>query len=120
MEDEFETRLVGDSMVRGQLVEFSGRSSNSSRKRFCNPGSRLDDIAAMCEDVTREADHNSLFIIHLGTNDAKTTRSTEVLEKYHRMIREYKRRTDSNIIIISGILPRVGDEQFLQQGVQHQ
>jgi len=111
MEDEFETRLVGDSMVRGQLVEFCGRSSNSRRKRFCYSGARLDDITAACEDVTSEADHNTLFIIHAGTNDVETTRSEELLEKYRRMIKQYKRKTDGNNIIISGILPRVDAEQ---------
>jgi len=111
MEDEFETRLVGDSMVRGQLVEFCGRSSNSRRKRFCYSGARLDDITAACEDVTSEADNNTLFIIHAGTNDVETTRSEELLEKYRRMIKQYKRKTDGNNIIISGILPRVDAEQ---------
>ena len=111
MEDEFETRLVGDSMVRGQLVEFCGRSSNSRRKRFCYPGARLDDVTAVCEEVTNEADQNTLFIVHAGTNDVQTTRSEELLEKYRRMINQYKSKTDGNNIIISGILPRVGAEQ---------
>ena len=111
MEDDFETRLVGDSMLRGQLVEFCGRSSNSRRKRFCYPGARLDDITAVCEDVTSDADENTLFIIHAGTNYVQTTRSEELLEKYRRMIKQYKRKTESKNIIISGILPRVGAEQ---------
>jgi len=104
MEDEFETRLVGDSMVRGQLVEFCGRSSNSRRKRFCYPGARLDDITAACDDVTSEADQNTLFIIHAGTNDVETTRSEELLEKYRRMINQYKLKTNGNNILISEIL----------------
>ena len=111
LEEDFETRLVGDSMIRGQLVEFCGRSSNSRRKRFCYPGARLDDVTAVCEDVTRDADPNALYIIHAGTNDVKTTRSEELLEKYRRMIAQYKRKTNGNNIIISGILPRVGAEQ---------
>ena len=98
-------------MVRGQLVEFCGRSSNSRRKRFCYPGARLDDVTAVCEEVTNEADQNTLFIVHAGTNDVQTTRSEELLEKYRRMINQYKSKTDGNNIIISGILPRVGAEQ---------
>ena len=111
LEDEFETRLVGDSMVRGQLVEFCGSSSNSRRKRFCYPGARLDDVTAACDDVTNDADHNTLLIVHAGTNDVQTTRSEELLEKYRRMINRYKSKVDGNNIIISGILPRVGAEQ---------
>ena len=111
MEDEFETRLVGDSMVRGQLVEFCGRSSNSRRKRFCYPGAKLDDITAACDDVTKDADRNTLLIVHAGTNDVQSTRSEELLEKYRRMIRRFKSKVDASNVIISGILPRVGAEQ---------
>ena len=111
MEDEFETRLVGDSMVRGQLVEFCGRSSNSRRKRFCYPGAKLDDITAACDDVTKDANRNTLLIVHAGTNDVQSTRSEELLEKYRRMIRRFKSKVDASNVIISGILPRVGAEQ---------
>ena len=111
MEDEFETRLVGDSMVRGQLVEFCGRSSNSRRKRFCYPGAKLDDITAACDDVTKDADRNTLLIVHAGTNDVQSTRSEELLEKYRRMIHRFKSKVDASNVIISGILPRVGAEQ---------
>ena len=112
VDDEFETRLVGDSMVRGQLVEFCGRSSNGRRKRFCYPGARLDDVTAVCDDVTSEADENTLLIVHAGTNDVQTTRSEELLEKYRNMIKRFKSKVDSKNIIISGILPRVGAEQI--------
>jgi len=102
MEDESETRLVEDSLVRGQLVEFCGPSSNSRRKCFCYSGVRLDDITAPCEDATSEADHNTLFIIHACTNDVKTTRSEEMLEKYRPMTKQYKRKIDGNNITVSG------------------
>ena len=112
MEDDFETRLVGDSMVRGQLVEFCGRSSNSRRKRYCYPGAKLDDITAVCDDVTSDADQNTLLIVHAGTNDVLATRSEELLEKYRRMINRFKSKVDGKNIIISDILPRVGAEQI--------
>ena len=112
MEDDFETLLVGDSMVRGQLVEFCGRSSNSRRKRFCYPGAGLDDVTAVCDEVTTDADQNTLLIVHAGTNDVQTTRSEELLEKYRRMINRYKSKVDGKNIIISGILPRVDAEQI--------
>ena len=111
IEDDFETRLVGDSMVRGQLVEFCGRSKNGRRRRYCYPGAGLNDITAVCDDVTKDADSNSLYIIHAGTNDVLRTRSEELLEKYRRMIQQYKSKTNANNIIISGILPRVGAQK---------
>ena len=111
IEDDFETRLVGDSMVRGQLVEFCGRSKNGRRRRYCYPGAGLNDITAVCDDVTKDADSNSLYIIHAGTNDVLRTRSEELLEKYRRMIQQYKTKTNANNIIISGILPRVGAQK---------
>ena len=106
-EDDHETRLIGDSIVRGQLQEFCGRAT-ATRKRLCMPGGRLDDITASCDEATRGSDDNTLFIIHAGTNDVQNTRSEELLEKYKRMIQQYK--TKSNKIIVSGILPRTSAE----------
>lgn len=105
-EEEHETRLIGDSIVRGQLDEFCGRA-RAKRKRLCMPGARLDDITAACEEATSNSDANSLFILHAGTNDVKNTRSEELLEKYKKMIQTYKNKTNSTNIIISGILPRI-------------
>ena len=104
---DFEPRLVGNSVIRGQLVEFCGRSKNGRRRRYCYPGANLDDITAVCDDVTKDAERNSLYIIHAGTNDVLRTRSEELLEKYRRLIQQYKTKTNGNNIIISGILPRV-------------
>ena len=104
-------------MVRDQLVEFCGRSSNGRRKRFCYPGARLDDITAICDDVTREADCNTLYVLHVGTNDVKSTRSEELLEKYRRLIQQYKCKANASNIVISGILPRVWEErEFYNKG----
>ncbi len=98
-----ETRLVGDSIVRGQLVEFCGRVP-SRRRRYCLPGASLGDITAAIEDTTKDATTNTLYIIHAGTNDVQRSRS-ELMAKYKGMIRKYK--TKLNNIIISGILTRI-------------
>lgn len=103
-EEVGETRLVGDSILRGQLIEFCGRAPNN-RKRYCIPGARLDDITEVCGEVTSDAVDNTLYIIHAGTNDVSTTTSEELLEKYRKMIRQFKTKT--NNIVISGILPRM-------------
>jgi len=69
----------------------------------------MEDITAACEDVTRDADNNTLYIIHAGTNDVKSCNSEELLDRYRRMIQQY--RSKSNNILISGILPRIGAER---------
>ena len=103
-EDEpSEVRIVGDSIVRDQIHEFCGRA-RKTRKRFCMPGGRLDDITAACEEASRECDENTLFILHAGTNDVECTRSEELMAKYKEMIQSF--RTKSRNIIVSGILPR--------------
>lgn len=104
-DEPFETRLIGDSIVRGQLTEFAGRVPQR-RKRVCVPGAHLDDITALCDDLTRDADSNTLYIIHAGTNDVESSGSEELMAKYERMIRRYKSKT--NRLIVSGILPRIG------------
>ena len=105
-----ETRLVGDSIVRGQLEEFCGRVP-SRRRRYCFPGASLKDITASIDDVTKDASTNTLYVIHAGTNDVQHTRSEELMEKYREMIQKYK--TKSKNIIISGILPRINaDTRF--------
>ena len=104
-DEQFQTRLIGDSIVRGQLIEFAGRVPQR-RKRFCIPGAHLDDITGLCDDVTRDADDNTLYIIHAGTNDVESSGSEELMTKYRRMIQRYKDKT--NRLIISGILPKIG------------
>ena len=103
-----ETRLVGDSIIRQQHVEFCSRAP-SSRKRFCIPGAGLDDIMGAAEQVTAGANNNTLYVFHAGTNDISRTRSEALLEKYRTLIRQY--RMKSSNIIISGILPRISAER---------
>ncbi|MPC25500.1 hypothetical protein E2C01_018617 [Portunus trituberculatus] len=88
--DESEVRLVGDSMVRDQLREFCGRSSNSRRQLFCFSGAGLDDITVAYDDVTSNCENNTLFVIHAATNDVYSSGSDEILDKYRRMIRQFR------------------------------
>ena len=104
------TFLVGDSMIRQQLTEFCGRVKRR-RRLFCMPGAGIDDITDMMDKVSEEATNESLFVIHAGTNDVHETRSEELLDKYRKLIQQYK--TKSNNIIISGVLPRIeADDLF--------
>ena len=103
-EEIHEARIIGDSIVRSQLEEFCGRA-RATRKRLCMPGGCLDDITAACQEATAESNNNTLFIVHAGTNGVQRTRSEELLEKYRKLIRTFKTKTNNNNLIISGILP---------------
>ena len=108
-----EVRLVGDSMILGQLKEFCARAPKS-RKRFCIRGGGVDDINAAIEEVTKQAPDNTTYIIYVGTNDVTQTRSEELLEKYRQLLRNYKNKSTN--IIVSGILPRMSaGSQFYNQ-----
>ena len=116
MEDEFETRLVGDSMIKFQLNEFCGRSSNSRRKRYCYRGATIDDMTDVCDTVTDKADANTVIMIHVGTNDVMSCRSEELLDRYRQMIKKYKEKINEKNIVISGILPRkFADKTFFDK-----
>ena len=65
-------------------------------------------MMSACDDVTKNARNDTFYVIHAGTNDVKKSSSEALLDKYRRMIRKFKTRTDN--ILISGILPRIGAE----------
>ncbi len=69
------------------------------------PWYSVDAITAAHDDVMTGSDQNSLFVIHVGTNDVKANRSEELMEKYRRLIQQFKEKT--NNIMLSGILPRM-------------
>ena len=102
-EDTEEIRLVGDSMCRPLLTEFCGRAPRS-RRRYCIPGGGVDDVIAAVDAVSSQAPANTTYVIHVGTNDVQRTRSEELLEKYRKMMRTYKEK--SNKVVVSGIIPR--------------
>ena len=82
----------------------SAGEKKNTRKRMCMPVGCLDNISAAFYEATSNSDHNTLLIIHAGTNDVMDTRSEELLEKYRQMIQRYKPK--SNKTILRGILPQ--------------
>ena len=106
--DEEEVRLVGDSIVRGQLTEFCARAPGK-RKRFCIPGGGVDDVIASLDEVSNLAPANTMYVVHVGTNDVQHTRSEELMAKYKRLIENFKNK--SRDVIISGIIPRMKANQ---------
>ena len=56
-EEDHETRLIGDSIVK-EHHEFCGRAK-TTKKRLCMPGGRLNDITAACEEATSMSNSNT-------------------------------------------------------------
>ncbi len=81
--------MVGDSMIRQQVVEFCGRVPRR-RRNYCYPGAGIDDVTAALEEISPQATNDSLFVIHTGANDVMTTQSEEMLDKYRRLIQQKK------------------------------
>ena len=102
--DEPEVRLAGDSIVRGQLEEFCGRNPKR-RKLYCIPGAKVDDVIGNSSEIMEYGNDKTTYILHVGTNEIHSTRSEELLDKYRKLIRNFK--VSSNNIIVSGILPRI-------------
>ena len=102
-DDEEEVRLIGDSLVRGQLTEFVARAP-ATRRRFCIPGGGVQDVIDSVNEVTDQAPATTTYVIHVGTNDIQRFRSEELLDKYRQMIKAYKEK--SSKVILSGIIPR--------------
>ncbi len=84
--------------------EFCGRSTQS-RRRYCLPGANFNDVYEAANTVCDGAKADTLYVIHAGTNDVKSTRTEALLDKYRGVIRRYKEK--SRHIIVSGILPRI-------------
>ena len=80
-DNDEEIRLVGDSLIRGQLNEFAARSP-ATRRRFCIPGGGVQDVIDSVNDVTHQASATTTYVIHVGTNDVQRFRSEELLDKY--------------------------------------
>lgn len=103
-DEEPETLILGDSIVRSQLEEFCGRNYRR-RKRFCCPGGRVNNLIENFDDFAGEVTENGRIIVHIGTNEVLNTRSEELLNKYRSLMIKLKTKTKN--IIFTGLLPRI-------------
>ena len=83
--------------------------SPKTKEKILLSWGEIDDITKALEDITEKEKHDSLYIVHVGTNDVKNTNSEELLEKYKRLIGILKEKRSK--FIVSGILPRIGAEK---------
>lgn len=102
--DEKEIRLVGDSIIRGQLNQFCKRNKNK-RKRFCFPGANIDTLASSFDSFSKDDSPDTHYILHIGTNDISgPKRNPEILTKYRELIKKIKDR--NRTVSCSAVLPR--------------
>lgn len=51
VEEEHETRLISDLIIRGQLTEYCGRDPFEKRRHMCLPAIGVDGTTAAHDDV---------------------------------------------------------------------
>ena len=106
-EDEGETILIGDSMVRGQGKYFVSRNK---RKRWVKtmPGSGMEGITKSVQDL-KIRNRNSNVIVQAGGNDlflkyGQVGQTEKLLREIEKTIEIVKSKTDNGVIV--GLLPR--------------
>jgi len=102
VEEELETVVVGDSIVRHQKHEFVLRNPQK-RKVVCLPGATVERVTTALDDIpTPEA---PAIICHAGTNDVRDSAPTELLHRFKTLIQKLKAR--SSKVAMTSILPRM-------------
>ncbi len=49
------------------------------------PGTRVDDVSDLFDQVSKDATNETLLVLHTGTNDVRKTRSEDLLDKYQKL-----------------------------------
>ena len=106
-DNETEVILVGDSMFHGQK-DFSKTYKKS--KVFSYGGASLTGqkrLTGKSKEFTDSTNKDSLFVVHVGTNDLMSKRSTplEILTKYKELVQSMKQKSGSGKICVLGLLP---------------
>ena len=58
----------------GVMIYVDDGHDPRHRKRLCIQGASLDGISAACNEILQEANESTFILIHVGTNDVKSTR----------------------------------------------
>lgn len=114
-EPEQDVLLVGDSLVRGQSDEFC--RGKPRRKLRCYPGRKIQDITERVDHLVENSTEDTLFVSVAGTNNLHTDSSTDILDKYRELMKEFADRRRR--IAVCSILPRydVGTDTFRKMSV---
>ena len=100
--DEPSVTLVGDSIIRHQDEEFCKKGPR--RKHFCYPGKKIEDITERVDDLVANSSEKAVFAYFIGSNNAKSGRSEEIMMKYKALIRKLKDSRRQSVIC--GLIPR--------------
>lgn len=101
--EEIETRLVGDSYIGGQLMNFCVRNKKK-RKRFFKPNASIDDLIKGVDEFSGEDSKNALIVLNVGISDMSgNEKNPELIKKYKSLIEKLKDRSAN--IVCAGILP---------------
>ena len=66
-------------------------------------------MIASLDEVSNLAPANTMYVVHVGTNNVQLTRSEELIAKYKRLIQNFKNKSQN--VILSGIIPRIKANQ---------
>lgn len=106
--------LVGDSMLRNQNKYFCNRKHG--RKSYSYSGHSLTGPKLLMNRVnefTADSSSATTFFLHVGTNDLLNNKQgqnpSNLMSKYRSALRSIRDKSNSNKIVIVGVLPVLGE-----------
>jgi hypothetical protein len=96
---EAKCMVVGDSIVWNVGAEYA------DMKVECFPGIKTDQLQRVME--RKEPDNAETLIIHVGTNDLRSTRNLDlIMGEIHELVTNVKKKLPNCKLVLSGVLRR--------------
>ena len=113
-EEEEETVLIGDSMVKNQCKHF-GLKNKNKRKVRSYPGASTKKIQEEVGKLDNENNKKTTIIVQASGNDlflrnSKVGQTEPQIEQLEKTVAAAKKKTDNAIVI--GILPRLNVSHY--------
>ena len=101
--------FMGDSILR----KTNRKLSKGEDVVICLPGARIEHVTERVENVLGHGQGGSI-LVHVGTNNTDRDGTTRIVKKSRELVETLK-KTRVEQIILSGILPVMGEgEQHLE------
>jgi hypothetical protein len=97
------TFVIGDSMLNGIDEKKIGR--NVKVRYF--PGATIEDMYNYAAPILKKQPKN--IIVHIGTNNAKTETSNEIIDKLLSLKHHIEKESPHSNVIISSMINRIDD-----------